>query len=247
MVRTRSISPMGTSSAPGSPRKRPASPLSIPVLQSPKKRRRAKAEKSDLEVWDESENDIIEASKARWTSAVYDHYETSLRRHTKADGSPNYLEFVFKCRTDPANHRPHHRKRMQTGQGTKNLKQGLIECAARRGVSTSGANSTGAQQTLTRSVSKYTAEAHRALIALRCAVNKRPLGLDLLKWPSIFCLHLLLQLMPNVLSLVAASRLTIFNMVLAPKPSKPRLLLDHGSTRLLCLISRSPRTSCGRR
>lgn len=141
MVRTRSISPMGTSSAPGSPRKRPASPMSIPVLQSPKKRRRAKAEKSDLEVWDESENDIIEASKARWTSAVYDHYETSLRRHTKADGSPNYLEFVFKCRTDPANHRPHHRKRMQTGQGTKNLKQGLIECAARRGVSTSGANS----------------------------------------------------------------------------------------------------------
>jgi hypothetical protein len=33
--------------------------MSIPVLQSQKKRRRAKAEKSDLEVWDESENDII--------------------------------------------------------------------------------------------------------------------------------------------------------------------------------------------
>ncbi|KAG2360528.1 hypothetical protein BDR07DRAFT_1289484 [Suillus spraguei] len=61
---------------------------------------------------------------------------------------------------------------MQTGQGTKNLNQGVTECAARRGVSSSGANSTGTQQTLTGSVSKYTAEAHRALIALRCAVNK---------------------------------------------------------------------------
>ncbi|KAG2044314.1 hypothetical protein BDR03DRAFT_938889 [Suillus americanus] len=124
MVRKRFISPSGTSSAPGSPathpphRKRPASPTSIPVIQSPKKKRQAKAEKSDL-------NDIIAASKAHWTSAVYDHYETSLKRHTKRNGSPDYLEFVFTCRTDPANHRPHHRKRMQTGQGTKNLNQGV--------------------------------------------------------------------------------------------------------------------------
>jgi hypothetical protein len=69
---------------------------------------------------------ILGASKARWTSAVYDHYETSLRCHTKGDGSPEYLEFDFTCRTDPANHRPHHRKREQTGQGTKNLNRGLI-------------------------------------------------------------------------------------------------------------------------
>ena len=37
-----------------------------------------------------------------------------------------------------------------------------------------GSDATGAQQTITGSVSKYTAEAHRALIAMRCAVNKRP-------------------------------------------------------------------------
>ncbi|KAG2051939.1 hypothetical protein BDR06DRAFT_1009873 [Suillus hirtellus] len=66
MARRRCISPAGTtSSAPGSPatgpphRKRPASPTSIPVLQSPKKKRRAKAEKSDLDIWDENDNDII--------------------------------------------------------------------------------------------------------------------------------------------------------------------------------------------
>jgi len=63
---------------------------------------------------------------------------------------------------------------MQTGQGTKNLNQGVIKYAARRGVSTSEANSTGVQQTMTGTVLKYTAEAHRAFIASRCAINKRP-------------------------------------------------------------------------
>ncbi|KAG0697891.1 hypothetical protein DFH29DRAFT_760659, partial [Suillus ampliporus] len=63
---------------------------------------------------------------------------------------------------------------MQTGQGTKNLNQGIKDCAGRRGVSSMGSAATGAQQTLTGSVSKYTAEAHHALIALHCAVNKCP-------------------------------------------------------------------------
>ncbi|KAG1761696.1 hypothetical protein EDD22DRAFT_779430 [Suillus occidentalis] len=63
---------------------------------------------------------------------------------------------------------------MQTGQGTKNLNRGIKECVQRRGVSTEGPNAKGAQQTLSGSISKYTPEAHRALIAMRCAVNKRP-------------------------------------------------------------------------
>ncbi|KAG1737739.1 hypothetical protein EDB19DRAFT_1636670 [Suillus lakei] len=62
---------------------------------------------------------------------------------------------------------------MQTGQGTNNLVTGIKDCAVRRGVS-SGSDATRAQQTITGSVSKYTVEAHRALIAMRCAVNKRP-------------------------------------------------------------------------
>ncbi|KAG0695807.1 hypothetical protein DFH29DRAFT_813803 [Suillus ampliporus] len=63
---------------------------------------------------------------------------------------------------------------MQTGQGTKNLNQGIKDCAGWHGVSSTGSAATGAQQTLTGSVSKYMVEAHRALIALCCAVNKRP-------------------------------------------------------------------------
>ncbi|KAG1888383.1 hypothetical protein F4604DRAFT_1899892 [Suillus subluteus] len=62
------ISPLSRSSAPGSPathplhRKRTAS--LIPILQSPKKKRRSKVEKS-LDIWDESDNDIHRKCVAR--------------------------------------------------------------------------------------------------------------------------------------------------------------------------------------
>ncbi|KAG1800701.1 hypothetical protein EV424DRAFT_1586805 [Suillus variegatus] len=125
-----------------------------PVLESPTKKRRTKADVTDLDVWDKTDDEII------------------------IDGSRDYLEFKFTCHTDPVNHKPHHRKRMQTGQGTKNLNRGITECIQRRGVSTEGPNAKGAQQTLSGSISKYTPEAHRALIAMRCAVNT-PLMNDL--------------------------------------------------------------------
>ncbi|KAG1719768.1 uncharacterized protein EDB91DRAFT_1065342 [Suillus paluster] len=63
---------------------------------------------------------------------------------------------------------------MQNGQGTKNLQRGVDECETRRGVQAGTLDSVGAQQTLENSVSSYTQAAHRALIALRCAVSKRP-------------------------------------------------------------------------
>ncbi|KAG2030209.1 hypothetical protein BDR03DRAFT_987230 [Suillus americanus] len=64
-------------------------------------------------------------------SAAYKHFKISLRRCLKADGSRDYLEFTFTCCTAPVNHKPHHRKRMQTGQGTKNLNRGIEECVQR--------------------------------------------------------------------------------------------------------------------
>ncbi|KAG1849506.1 hypothetical protein F4604DRAFT_1593326 [Suillus subluteus] len=62
---------------------------------------------------------------------------------------------------------------MQTGQGTKNLNWGSEECVQRRGVSTQVPNAKSIQQTLSSSISKYKPEAHRAIIAMRCAVNKK--------------------------------------------------------------------------
>ncbi|KAG0693734.1 hypothetical protein DFH29DRAFT_1038046 [Suillus ampliporus] len=63
MPRSSFSSPSNASSAPNSPatntdtRKRAASP--IPILESPKKKRRAKAEQSDLEVWSNTEVPLV--------------------------------------------------------------------------------------------------------------------------------------------------------------------------------------------
>ncbi|KAG2029925.1 hypothetical protein BDR03DRAFT_975367, partial [Suillus americanus] len=48
----------------------------------------------------------------------------------RSSATQNATEFrTITCRTDPADHRPHHRKRMHsTGQGTKNLNHGVAEC-----------------------------------------------------------------------------------------------------------------------
>ena len=46
----------------------------------------------------------LEASKATWRSAVYDHFDITLRRETDARGKPKILSFVFSCKVDPAHH-----------------------------------------------------------------------------------------------------------------------------------------------
>ncbi|KAG1848634.1 hypothetical protein C8R48DRAFT_394279 [Suillus tomentosus] len=88
--------------------------VATPMLESPTKKRRIKADVTDLDVWDKTDDEIITASKARWNSAAYDHFKITLHRRLKVDGSRDYLEFKFTCHTDPVNHKPHHRKRMQT-------------------------------------------------------------------------------------------------------------------------------------
>jgi hypothetical protein len=97
-------------------------------------------EKTDFDVWDQLDAGIIRKfnlpsssssfnnldlgdSHARWKSKIYDHYEVSLERHLRGDGSPDYITYIFTCRVDPTSHH-HKRKWMQNGQGTKNLKQG---------------------------------------------------------------------------------------------------------------------------
>lgn len=62
---------------------------------------------------------------------------------------------------------------MQTSDGTTNMGRKVKSCLERRGISAAGM-SKGAQQTLEKSVSQYTKARHRTLIALRCAIDKRP-------------------------------------------------------------------------
>ena len=122
-------------------------------------------------------NTLAEESRKRWKSKVYDHYQVSLVRHTHKNGRPNFLEFRFTCILDPHGHGSHTRKRMQTGQGTTNLSRGINECNQRRGVTSGDPSTVGAQQTIEKSISEYTPAKHRAIIAMRCCVSKRPFNM----------------------------------------------------------------------
>src|SRR6266550_3347549 len=109
---------------------------------------------------------IIEVSKKKWTSKHYDHFTVTLHRVLKRDGSPHHIDYVFTCKDDPINCRIT-RGRMQMGDGTTNMGRKVKSCLERRGIPAAG-TSTGAQQTLEKSVSQYTKARHRVLIALRC-------------------------------------------------------------------------------
>jgi hypothetical protein len=113
----------------------------------------------------------IDAAVKSWKSPVYSHYNVTLRRDVDDDNeeSPLAMFFVFTCKTDPAQHKPHFRPREKTSEGTANLKLGAEKCNERNGL-------VGAALVLDdRSTAPaYSVAAHRALIALRCAKNHRP-------------------------------------------------------------------------
>ncbi|KAI5981817.1 hypothetical protein EDD15DRAFT_2117591, partial [Pisolithus albus] len=64
-----------------------------------------------------------------------------------------------------------------TSHGTKNLLRTMRECNARRNVGEDESSAAGVQQTLERSISEYTPARHRAVIAMRCCVSKRPFNM----------------------------------------------------------------------
>ncbi|KAF8811797.1 hypothetical protein BYT27DRAFT_7027511, partial [Phlegmacium glaucopus] len=88
-----------------------AIPITAPpaagALGSPVKRARAVGgnqeslhRKGDLEVWDESDEDIINAARKIWRSNVYDHYITTVNRICDPfSHQPLKIEFVFTCKT----------------------------------------------------------------------------------------------------------------------------------------------------
>ena len=110
----------------------------------------------------------LEASKASWRSPVYDHFDITLCRDLDASGRPQALSFVFSCKVDPAHHPAHHRARMSTGHGTKNIQDGVKACDKRVGTVT------GSTTAVKYTGKPYSPAAHRTLIAMRCAKNHRP-------------------------------------------------------------------------
>jgi hypothetical protein len=115
---------------------------------------------------------MIELAQKAWKSKAYDHYTVTLVHHFTKEGEHHYLAFKFTCKHDLVNHPPQFRHCMKTSQGTKNLDCSTATCECQRGVT--GDSSSGAQQTLTKSVSKYSPSRHRAIIAMCCAVSHHP-------------------------------------------------------------------------
>ncbi|KAJ6604052.1 hypothetical protein B0H10DRAFT_1957460 [Mycena sp. CBHHK59/15] len=119
-----------------------------PILVSPKKKRKDEDQKkkSDVAVWDQTDDEIIAESRKKWKSTAYDHYTINLKRvpSGKYQDQPGTICFVFTCRHDPINHKPLQRARMQDSQGTSNLTKGIKQCEAKCGVS--GDSNKNAQQ-----------------------------------------------------------------------------------------------------
>jgi len=137
-----------------------------------------KASMSDEAVWYLDDDEIIgtscdpyhklsltvppAASSRTWKSSVYDHYHVSVKR---VEGDDRHIDFIFTCKYGSSNHPPQRRRRMGTKDGTGNLRRTLTKCL--------GQPQSEIQPHPTEDV-PYSPAAHRALIALRCAVSKRP-------------------------------------------------------------------------
>jgi hypothetical protein len=103
-----------------------------------------------------------------WRSEVYDHYDISLRRDFTPTHEPLSLTLVFTCKTHPHHHPSvRTRPRGKTGDGTSNLQKDVDMCLRKQGHEHVKPES----KTI-----PYSEPAHRALIALRCAKNARPIN-----------------------------------------------------------------------
>ena len=103
-----------------------------------------------------------------WISDVYDHYDVSLQRNLTETQGPLSISMVFTCKTHPHLH-PYARTRLRgkTGDGTSNLQKDVDMCLRKQGHE---------HVKPTSSTIPYSEAAHRALIALHCAKNARPIN-----------------------------------------------------------------------
>jgi len=103
-----------------------------------------------------------------WRSEVYDHYNVSLRRNFTETDEPHSMTLLFTCKTHPHHHTSvRTRQRGKTGDGTSNLQKDVDTCLRKQGRKCPKPAAAAIP---------YSQAAHRALIALRCAKNTRPIN-----------------------------------------------------------------------
>ena len=104
-----------------------------------------------------------------WTSSVYAHYNITIRHNYDEDGAPTDMDYIFTCKTHPENHSgPKTYPCKHADLGTTGLKNDIECCEAAQSIHKLKVSSLPSIQ--------YSPENHRALIALRCAKNARPIN-----------------------------------------------------------------------
>ncbi|EUC59816.1 hypothetical protein RSOL_324140 [Rhizoctonia solani AG-3 Rhs1AP] len=117
-----------------------------------------------------SDEQIIAAAKATWTSWVYGHYILGVQRVYTPDPTTgsmvlDHILFTFTCKFDPGRCKTQTRKRKATNQGTSNLKKGIERCEKRRQV---------LSIPLATGESQYSPTRLRALMLMWCAASQKP-------------------------------------------------------------------------
>jgi hypothetical protein len=108
-----------------------------------------------------------DSALSSWRSSIYSHYTISIRRNVGEDGTPISMDYCFTCKDHPENHSgPKFRPRERTDLGTKNLKTDVEKCEKAQGIYVPPSSP----------ALEYSSATHRALIALRCAKNSRPIN-----------------------------------------------------------------------
>jgi hypothetical protein len=97
---------------------------------------------------------------------VYDHYNIKIQREFKTDKSPDSITYLFICKTHPTSHKTVYCPR-EKREGTSNLNKTLNACLEAQGL-----ERTRNKKSTTTSL-PYSAENHRAIIAMRSAVHGR--------------------------------------------------------------------------
>ena len=112
---------------------------------------------------------LTDSSLIHWSSTVYKHYVTTLRR----DHHARKMWFVFSCRHGNPKHFPLERARTRTDLGTSNLSTSAKKCDRTRGA----LPISGPLETMSVRVPDYSATGFRALLALECGTANRPFTL----------------------------------------------------------------------
>ncbi|QRV85678.1 hAT family dimerization protein [Ceratobasidium sp. AG-Ba] len=130
---------------------------------------------SDLQAWKLDDAQIHAADRASCKSDVYNHFNAELVRHTRpfstdngAIDVPNYMEYVFTCKTHPEEHNIR-RRQEDVSRGIGNFHSSIATCHRRYPLTEITSTSTTG-----RLGAAYSYTMHLAIILIACAYHYLP-------------------------------------------------------------------------